>query len=499
MADDHTQRPPFRSSDSIARSAPAKPSAPSGSDPLAELARLIGQNDPFSEYGRVLAAPQAAPAANPNPPNFYDAPAALQAPPPPMRDTQNFQPPNFARQQFGGPPLDAGHDLYQVEGEDPRYAEPHAGTHDHDPFNPSNAQHGTEEGDFYEDVPRSPRRKGIMVIAGVFALVAMGSAGAYGYRTLFYSSGPRAQPPVIKAESAPSKIVPASNKDAASKQITDRVDVPGQNEKLVSREEKPVEINNMPAGAVFPPGQSSSSSATPALGSGVVSPDAKRVRTIAIRPDAATIADSTPTVAAPAAPPPPRVTTNAPARQAAAPVAPPQQLSPPADDPEAVPPPARRQPVARVTPPVAQHQASAPASRNAPLSLSPDAPAPAPARVAPARAATPAVRTAAVAPTQLSPNAPAAPAAASRGTGGGYAVQVSSQRSEAEAQAAFRAQQSKYPGQLGSKQPLIHKVDLGAKGIYYRVMIGPFASGSEASELCSSLKAAGGQCIIQRN
>ena len=27
-------------------------SAGSGSDPLAELARLIGQNDPFSEFGR---------------------------------------------------------------------------------------------------------------------------------------------------------------------------------------------------------------------------------------------------------------------------------------------------------------------------------------------------------------------------------------------------------------------------------------------------------------
>ena len=69
---------------------------------------------------------------------------------------------------------------------------------------------------------------------------------------------------------------------------------------------------------------------------------------------------------------------------------------------------------------------------------------------------------------------------------GGYAVQVSSQRSEAEAQAAFRSLQGKYPGQLGGKQPLIRKVDLGAKGIYYRAMVGPFASGGEASELCTA-------------
>lgn len=78
-------------------------------------------------------------------------------------------------------------------------------------------------------------------------------------------------------------------------------------------------------------------------------------------------------------------------------------------------------------------------------------------------------------------------------------MQLSSQRSEAEAQAAFRSLQGKYPNQLGGKQPLIHKVNLGAKGIYYRAMVGPFATGGEASELCSSLKAAGGDCIVQRN
>ncbi len=76
-------------------------------------------------------------------------------------------------------------------------------------------------------------------------------------------------------------------------------------------------------------------------------------------------------------------------------------------------------------------------------------------------------------------------------------MQVSSQRSEADAQAAFRGLQAKFPGQLGGKQPMIHRVDLGAKGIYFRAMVGPLGS-EEASQLCSSLKAAGGQCIVQR-
>jgi hypothetical protein len=127
-----------------------------------------------------------------------------------------------------------------------------------------------------------------------------------------------------------------------------------------------------------------------------------------------------------------------------------------------------------------QVQSAAPS--NAPLSLSPNAPAP-------ARPA----RTAATTPTQL------APAGAGNGGAGGFAVQVSSQRSEAEAQAAFRALQGKYPDQLGSQQVLVRRVDLGTKGVYYRALVGPFASGADATGLCTRLKAAGGQCIVQKN
>jgi cell division protein FtsN len=45
---------------------------------------------------------------------------------------------------------------------------------------------------------------------------------------------------------------------------------------------------------------------------------------------------------------------------------------------------------------------------------------------------------------------------------------------------------------------MVRKVDLGTKGIYYRTMVGPFATSDEASKLCSSLKAAGGSCFVQR-
>ena len=63
----------------------------------------------------------------------------------------------------------------------------------------------------------------------------------------------------------------------------------------------------------------------------------------------------------------------------------------------------------------------------------------------------------------------------------------------------LRLTQDELARQLGSRQPSVRKVDLGAKGTYYRTMVGPFANANEATELCSSLKAAGGQCLVQRN
>ena len=84
-------------------------------------------------------------------------------------------------------------------------------------------------------------------------------------------------------------------------------------------------------------------------------------------------------------------------------------------------------------------------------------------------------------------------------SGGGYAVQVTSERSESGAQAAFRALQAKYASQLSGRQPIIRRADLGAAGIYYRALVGPFASAEKAAKMCSGLKAAGGDCIIQKN
>jgi hypothetical protein len=81
----------------------------------------------------------------------------------------------------------------------------------------------------------------------------------------------------------------------------------------------------------------------------------------------------------------------------------------------------------------------------------------------------------------------------------GYVVQVSARRSEADARASFRSLQSKFPRQLGGRTAVVQRADLGAKGIYYRALVGPFASAGAADQFCGSLKTAGGQCVVQRN
>jgi hypothetical protein len=89
--------------------------------------------------------------------------------------------------------------------------------------------------------------------------------------------------------------------------------------------------------------------------------------------------------------------------------------------------------------------------------------------------------------------------AAEASSGGTYAVQLTSERSAAEAHASFRALRAKFPNQLGGREPIVRRTDLGAKGMYYRAMVGPFASIEKAAGMCRTLKAAGGNCLIQRN
>ena len=292
----------------------------------------------------------------------------------------------------------------------------------------------------------------------------IGTGAAFAYRT-YMGSSRSGEPPIIKADNTPTKMVPTPQ-DGGNAKMPDRLAAGDSTEKLVPREETPVDVNTRSIGGgprvVFPslnpnsnpPSPSSvSPSSMPQASAGGGAPsngtvpnsEPRKIRTLSVHGDQ-------------------------PADGAAA---------------AAAPPPAAAKPAAAAKTPRAQPSpANANASANAPVSLSPQS----------GQDSAPPEPRARVAATNPAQNAPAASA-----DGGGYLVQISSQRNEADAQASFKALQSKFPSVLGSQTPVIKRADLGDKGIYYRAMVGPFGSSDEAAQFCNSLRSAGGQCLIPKN
>ncbi|MGY4570240.1 SPOR domain-containing protein [Bradyrhizobium pachyrhizi] len=478
---------------------PADTASKADSDPLAELARLIGQTDPFGSankppprplQSRANARPQqyepqaededARPAG---PPPWMQRARQEAVAPPPVQNIedeepeQDYQPKpvhplhRYAAQQAQPAPAPVAQyrpveaprqpeafdeePHYQSGGQsqdpsrydDALYGQLEAGEQDlqRDPAYPDDP-YAYEEA--YEEEPEPRRRRsGLITVAAVLALGVFGVGGAYAYRT--YVGSPRSgEPPIIKADNTPTKVIPAQA-DAPAK-TPDRMATGDGTEKIVSREETPVDVNSKTAGprVVFPPlnananppppasVQTAQPAPAPITANGTLpNNEPRKVRTLSVKGDTPDGTQATSAV--------------------------------PAKPPAAAKPPASR-----------GNPAAANASVNSPMSLVPGqaeaAPAAPPTRVA---------------------STSAAPVG-----GGGYLVQVSSQKNEADAQASYRTLQGKYRNVLGSQPLVVKRVDLGEKGVYYRAFAGPFASSEEASQVCKSLMSAGGpQCLIQRN
>lgn len=151
---------------------------------------------------------------------------------------------------------------------------------------------------------------------------------------------------------------------------------------------------------------------------------------------------------------------------------------------------------------------SAPAARESIMSpgatakraanIAPPLPRPNPRRLAAVDAAAPVqreiVKTVVAAPVAAAPVA--APVVKASGR---YVVQIASHRKQVDALSEFSRLQRKSPNSVGNYKPLIQRADLGERGIYYRLRIGPLSSKEEAVRLCASLKAAGKrECLIRR-
>ncbi|WP_456739532.1 SPOR domain-containing protein [Bradyrhizobium sp. USDA 376] len=489
-------------------------------DPLAELARLIGQTDPFAAQGRPAAGPPAAPAQSYQDEAYrqddyqqdYTEPAPPSPPGPPswMRRA-NVQPqpapapepdypvsvsPVHPLHRYSAQPAAPEPDFHQPQAyqdhahrdqayqaqayqaqayqQDQTYQEPHQQP---DPSRYDDALYGrleTGEQDFQRDpsYPDDPyafqsdypeadldepkkQRGGMMTVAAILALAVVGTGAAFAYKT--YVGSPRSgEPPIIKADNTPTKIVPAPTDPSAK--VPDRMVTGDGTEKIVPREEAPVDVNARAGGprVVFPPLNPNANppsvasvspstvpppSAGPTPSNGTLPNNSPRpIRTVAVKGDQTDSA--TPQSAA-----------------AAKPATPPK--------------PAAAAPVASRNPPT-----SANASANQPLSLAPQS----------APAAEPPQRMAATNPTQIAPSAPP--------ESQGVMVSVSSQDTEAAARESYRVTQGKYPSVLGSRSAVIRRTELSDGKVKYRALVGPYRTRQEASQFCKELMAAGGQCFI---
>ena len=81
---------------------------------------------------------------------------------------------------------------------------------------------------------------------------------------------------------------------------------------------------------------------------------------------------------------------------------------------------------------------------------------------------------------------------------GDFMVQLAASRSRALARGVYSNLQSNYSDLLGQRNPLILRVDLGDKGIFYRVNVPGFESRSAASAFCTNLKSRGQDCLVRK-
>lgn len=451
---------------SQAQAAPSQPASTGRADPLAELARIVGQEDPFqsllaSEASarrgqtggdldnlfavRDEAAPVARAAAQPQArqPGFdlpaFDLDSYPQAPARAAEPTYAYQAAAPSR----------GHDAYDAGAHGQHYYDdaPQADT-GYDQADPMD----------YEPAPKRSR-KGLIALGAILGCAVIGGGGAY------FMSGKAGvasggQPPLIKATAEPVKVPPQNPGGVEipnqNKQIYERANTNTET-KVVSREEQPVDVKQV---ARMNSGGTTDATASTSLNLG----EPRKVRTVSIRPDGSLAKAEAPA--------------SGNGNAAARPVAMPAPMTlPAAAQPTPPAPVAAVQPKPATSTPVAAP--STPAAKPVTTAATP-APAATPQKVASAQ-----------------PMAPVPSATVADTTGmGGYSVQLAVRGSEGEAQTAFQQLQKKYDD-LDGVPSMIRKAEVNGNTVY-RVRVGPM-SREEASSLCSKLQGQGGQCFVAKN
>ncbi|MFT3808503.1 MAG: SPOR domain-containing protein [Micropepsaceae bacterium] len=97
---------------------------------------------------------------------------------------------------------------------------------------------------------------------------------------------------------------------------------------------------------------------------------------------------------------------------------------------------------------------------------------------------------------EIDPGAADAAAATAAATTGAFVVQIGAFKEDAEAAGQWQAFKKKNADLTGALKPDIKRVDLGGKGVWYRLRVGPFETKQNAVAFCEVLRTRGGQCNV---
>lgn len=430
--------------------------ANSKNDPLAELAKIVGQDDPF----RALLAAR----DNTRPAHEAEASAPQHTASAHDQTWSERSEPRFGAEESARPnPADA-FDQYLASVERDMHSYPEADA----------AAEASDDSETYDDarsLRRAPPRRRFASVGAGLAVVAVAVTGALAYKGLSGKSDGTI--PIVTADTTPLKVAP---------KVADGVEIPDQNRqiydrnatskdsgqiKVVNREEQPLDVNEASRAAGGTSANASAQGTTPGNAPFEAFGEPRRVRTVSVKPEA------------PPAPPP----------QAEAPPVPVPTMVLPGND-AAAPAPAKPRSVVRQPDPAPVVATATPTQ----TAEEPRAPKPVAAlKKAPQRVAS-------VSPETMPAASPETTQATSAidttSPVSGFSVQLGVRGSAADARSAFRQMQGKY-SQLAGKPELIRQAEVNGKTIF-RVRVGPLSK-DEASSLCSSLQGAGGQCFVAKN
>lgn len=314
-----------------------------------------------------------------------------------------------------------------------------------------------EEDEEYEYEEESRGRRPLMIVAALAGAVFVGGSMAYGYKA-FFGGGPSGTPPVVKSADLPTKTKPA---DAGGKQFAHA------DSKIMGR---------------LGEGSGTSTGSANDLDSN----GTRKVSTLVVGRDGSIQAPPAAPAGASAASEPVSVpglmvvdALGANNKQEAAPAvsdsaasAPKKVVVTPPPEPEAKPVEVAKAQVlnsARKAPETGSVEEAAPVAPAAPKKI---------AAVAPERSSAPV-------------EAAAPPVTSGNGFVAVLASVPKSDSSRIDALKRFADLQQKYSGVLAGKTPDVAEANLGSKGAYHRLVVGPPGSRQQASAVCVQLKANG--------